>query len=84
MKKRGYRSLLPYRKEAIDGQLTRKDARFAKVESSESYLVRDGIKFTINEMARAADVGVKRALLPALRCSCQYVLKKASRSYLWY
>lgn len=57
---RSYEGTLPYGKEEIDGRLRRKHERSATAERYEPYPVRDGIRITADEMARAVNASVQR------------------------
>lgn len=49
-------------KKKDDGKLGRSDERLERVENNRPYVVRDVITITMEEMVRAADVGVLRSL----------------------
>lgn len=51
-----------YAKKNDDGKSTGSDERPKRIESSDPYVIQDRITFTMNEMARAADVDVHRSL----------------------
>lgn len=59
--KRSYEGALSYRKNVVDGKPRRNYGRLATIETSEAYVVCDGITFTMNNMSQIDDVGVHRS-----------------------
>lgn len=57
---RRYKTAMSYGKEKVDGNLIRTNKRTVGIERSGPNIVCTGIKITMDEMARAADMGVRR------------------------
>lgn len=61
MRERNYERARPYRKDQTDGELIRDDERSAKAKRDGPCLIRDGIRTTVDQMARAIDTSERRS-----------------------
>lgn len=78
MMRRCYERALSYGMKVDNGMSRRTDERRASIERSEPYVVREGITITMDEIAGATDVGVRRSSTAGFLPGMVVIIRKST------